>query len=152
MIHSCVTVDDFRPSLQTMLLNALVAIAVSLAAIWMLFALVLIIKRPDGATIAAAAKLPRELVSMARVLLRDDQLPRAAKARLWILLAYLVSPVDLIPDFVPVIGYADDVIVTAILLRGTVRSVGREALEDAWSGSEENLEVVRRLCGIAGQS
>lgn len=135
-----------------MLLDAFTAILISLAAVWFLLALTLIVKRPDKETIAAASKLPRELVAMARTLLREDRLPRGARVRLWILLVYLISPIDLVPDFVPLIGYADDVIITAILLRGTVRSVGPEALEDAWSGSEDNLEVVRRLCGIAGRS
>lgn len=135
-----------------MLWDALIAIAISLASIWLLLAIVLIVKRPDRDTIAAASKLPRELVSMARTLLRDDQLPRVAKIRLWILLGYLISPIDLVPDFVPLIGYADDVIVTAFLLRGTARSVGPDALANAWTGGEENLEVVLRLCGIAARS
>jgi uncharacterized membrane protein YkvA (DUF1232 family) len=84
-----------------------------------------------------------------RALLRDDALPRGARIRLWFLFGYLVSPVDLIPDFIPVIGYADDVIVTAILLRGTIRTIGVDALDAAWSGSEENLALVRQLCGVA---
>lgn len=134
-----------------MLLNALIVIAISVTAVWLSLAIVLVVKRPDRDTIIAASKIPGELVSMARALLREDQLPRAARVRLWFLIGYLISPIDLIPDFVPAIGYADDLIVAAILLRGTARSVGREALEDAWTGSTENLEVVLRLCGLAGQ-
>jgi uncharacterized membrane protein YkvA (DUF1232 family) len=131
-----------------MLIDALIALAISLLAIWLLLALVLLIKRPDRETIAAASRLPAELVRLARNLLRQDGLPRGARVRLWILLVYLISPIDLIPDFVPLIGYADDVIVTAILLRGAARSAGVESIETAWAGSEANFEVVLRLCGL----
>jgi uncharacterized membrane protein YkvA (DUF1232 family) len=128
--------------------DALLALVVSFIAVWLLLAIVLLVKRPDRETIAAASRLPGELIRMTRILLRDDALPRGARVRLWILLGYLISPIDLIPDFIPLIGYADDVIVTAILLRGTARSTGPEALEAAWPGSEANLEVVFRLCGL----
>ncbi|MBI2691270.1 MAG: DUF1232 domain-containing protein [Solirubrobacterales bacterium] len=135
-----------------MLVDALIAIVISLTVVWLVIALVLVVKRPDRETIAAVAKLPGELVSMIRTLLREDQLPRAARIRLWILLGYLISPIDLVPDFIPVIGYADDVIVTAILLRGTARSVGADALREAWPGSSDNLKAILRLCGISDRS
>jgi uncharacterized membrane protein YkvA (DUF1232 family) len=131
-----------------MLLDALIALAASLAALWLALAFILLVKRPDRATIIAASKLPGEIVSMTRALLRADQLPRGARVRLWILLVYLVSPIDLVPDFVPLIGYADDAIITAVLLRGTARSIGAKALENAWTGSEVNLAVLMKLCGI----
>lgn len=135
-----------------MLLDALIALLVSLAALWLVLAIVLIVKRPDSETIKSAAKLPHDLIAMIRTLLREDQIPRSARLRLWILLVYLISPIDLVPDFIPVIGYADDVVITAFLLRGTARAVGADALENAWSGGEENLQVVLRLCGLAGRT
>jgi uncharacterized membrane protein YkvA (DUF1232 family) len=134
------------------LLDALIGLAVSLVALWLLLAAVLIIKRPDRETIVAASRFPGELIGLVRNLLRDDALPRAARVRLWMLLGYLILPLDLVPDFIPVIGYADDVIVTAILLRGVVRAIGIESLEAAWPGTAANLEVVCRLCGIASSN
>lgn len=129
--------------------NALIAILVSLVAVWIALALVLLVRRPDRETISAAAKLPGDLVRLAHNLLRSDGLPRGARVRLWILLGYLISPIDLVPDFIPLIGYADDLIVTAILLRGTARSIGQDSLSAAWPGSDSNLEVVLRLCGLS---
>jgi uncharacterized membrane protein YkvA (DUF1232 family) len=48
--------------------------------------------------------------------------------RLWLLLAYLALPIDLVPDFIPMLGYADDAIVVAIVLRSVVRRAGADAL------------------------
>ena len=57
-------------------------------------------------------------------------------------------PIDLIPDFIPVVGYADDVLIVVIALRSVVRHAGVEALERDWSGTTEGLRVVRRLAGL----
>jgi uncharacterized membrane protein YkvA (DUF1232 family) len=56
-------------------------------------------------------------------------------------------PFDLVPDFIPVLGYADDVIVVAIALRSVVRHAGPAALERHWSGSPQGLGIVRLLSG-----
>ncbi len=64
------------------------------------------------------------------------------------LLAYLAMPIDLIPDFIPVLGYADDIIVIAYVLRSIVRISGPEALEGHWRGSSEGLRLLRQLTGI----
>jgi uncharacterized membrane protein YkvA (DUF1232 family) len=74
--------------------------------------------------------------------------PVAARARLWLLLAYLAMPIDLVPDFVPVVGYADDALLVAWALRSVVRAAGPEALERHWPGTPEGLDVVRRLARV----
>lgn len=66
------------------------------------------------------------------------------------LLVYLASPIDLIPDFIPVLGYADDAIVVAVALRSVVRSAGTEALTRHWPGTPEGLREVIRLAGVSG--
>jgi uncharacterized membrane protein YkvA (DUF1232 family) len=63
------------------------------------------------------------------------------------LIAYLLMPIDLVPDFIPVLGYADDAVVVALALRSVVRAAGPEALDRHWSGSEAGLAAVRRLAG-----
>jgi uncharacterized membrane protein YkvA (DUF1232 family) len=65
-----------------------------------------------------------------------------------LLLVYLALPVDLIPDFIPVLGYADDAIVVALALRSVTRRAGSEALDKHWPGSTESLQAVQRLAGI----
>ena len=78
----------------------------------------------------------------------DPGVPRGVRWRLWALLAYLVLPVDLVPDFVPVVGYADDAVVVALALRSVVRSAGPEALDRHWPGTPQGLRAVRRLAGL----
>lgn len=74
-------------------------------------------------------------------------MPRRVRIQLVLLIAYLVSPIDLIPDFVPVVGYADDVIIIAIVVRSVIRHAGWEVVARHWTGTPEGLRVVERLVG-----
>jgi uncharacterized membrane protein YkvA (DUF1232 family) len=76
-------------------------------------------------------------------------LPRGVRRRLALLLAYLAFPIDLVPDVVPVLGYADDVVVIALVLRSVVRRAGPAAVERHWTGTPAGLAFVRSLAGIA---
>ncbi|WP_235436302.1 YkvA family protein [Arthrobacter sp. RIT-PI-e] len=67
-------------------------------------------------------------------------------------MVYLVLPIDLVPDFLPVIGYADDVVLIAVVLRAVVRSAGQDALRRHWRGIDGGLRVVYALAGIGGRS
>ena len=68
---------------------------------------------------------------------------------MWLLLAYLLSPIDLIPDVIPVIGYADDVIVVLWAVRRIIRSVGPDAVQAHWSGDPTNLAALLELTGAS---
>ncbi|HZK35477.1 MAG TPA: DUF1232 domain-containing protein [Aeromicrobium sp.] len=104
---------------------------------------------PGQDQLKEALRFIPDLVRLLRRLVVDHTLPRGVRIRLGLLLAYLVMPIDLIPDFIPVVGYADDVLIVAIALRSVVRHAGVEALERHWSGTPEGLRVVRRLAGLA---
>jgi uncharacterized membrane protein YkvA (DUF1232 family) len=67
---------------------------------------------------------------------------------LGVLLVYLISPIDLIPDFIPILGYADDALVVAIALRFATRRAGREAIAQHWPGTPAGLTAVLRLAGL----
>ena len=75
-------------------------------------------------------------------------LPRGVRWRLGLLLGYLALPLDLVPDFIPVAGYADDALVVAWVLRSVVRAAGADALDRHWPGTPEGLATVRRLAGV----
>lgn len=92
-------------------------------------------------------RLLPDLVRLLRRLAADRSLPRGVGVRLLLLIAYLVSPLDLIPDFIPVIGYADDVIGVAFALRSVTRRAGPEAIECHWPGTPDGLRVIQRLAG-----
>jgi uncharacterized membrane protein YkvA (DUF1232 family) len=74
----------------------------------------------------------------------DGTLPRVVRVRLWLLLGYLALPIDLVPDFVPVLGHADDAIVVALVLRSVVRHAGAAAIDRHWPGTPEGLAALRR--------
>jgi uncharacterized membrane protein YkvA (DUF1232 family) len=78
-------------------------------------------------------------------LLRDPRVPRRAKATLALVLPYLAMPLDLIPDFIPVVGQLDDALLVVAVFGYVARSAGREVIEELWPGSETGLRVVLAL-------
>lgn len=93
-------------------------------------------------------RLVPDLLVLLRRLAGDRDLPRGVRWRLVGLLAYLALPVDLVPDFIPVVGYADDVVVVALVLRSVARRAGFDAVERHWPGDAAGLDAVRRLAGL----
>ena len=120
----------------------------SLLLVWLLMLAALWRARPDELTARGALRLLPDVLRLVRRLAADRSLPTAVRVRLWLLLAYLVSPIDLVPDFVPVLGYADDVVVVAWALRSVVRRAGREALIRHWPGEPAGLAAVGKLAGL----
>jgi uncharacterized membrane protein YkvA (DUF1232 family) len=120
-----------------------------LLGLWLLLLALLWRARPDELTARGALRLLPDVLRLVRRLAADGSLPRGVRIRLWLLLAYLVCPIDLVPDFVPVLGYGDDVVVVAWALRSVVRRAGREALTRHWPGEPAGLVMVGRLAGLS---
>jgi len=78
----------------------------------------------------------------------DPVLPKAAKIALAAAVLYLVSPVDLIPDFIPVLGYLDDLLIAAIIVDGMLNFVNRGLVLKYWPGSPESLEGIARSARV----
>lgn len=95
-----------------------------------------------------ALRLAPDLVRLLRRLAADPAVPRGVRWRLGLTAAYLALPLDLVPDAIPVAGWADDAIVVALALRAVVRRAGPAAIEAHWPGTPEGLRVVRRLAGL----
>ena len=113
-----------------------------LVASWAL--LVLLARRlPPGILRDLAAFIPDCLTTVRR-LRKDPRVPRRAKIAVLIAGIWVASPIDLIPEFLPVIGPLDDVVVVALALRYAGRQVPREVLLAAWPGEPRLLE---RLLG-----
>jgi uncharacterized membrane protein YkvA (DUF1232 family) len=91
-----------------------------------------------------------DCVVLGKRLLVDPTVPRRAKVVVALLVAYLALPVDLVPDFIPVAGQADDAIVAALALRYMLRFVSTETLEACWPGPEVSLRLLLRLAGKPG--
>ena len=108
--------------------------------------LVLLARRlPPGLLKDLAGFIPA-CVAMARTLRRDPRVPRRAKVAVVIAGLYALSPIDLIPEFLPVIGPLDDVVVVALLIRYAARRVPAEVLFEAWTGDPR---LLARLIGVS---
>ena len=92
----------------------------------------------------AMAAVPQLSVLVYR-LLRDPAVPRRRKALAAVAVAYVVSPIDLIPDFIPVIGAMDDLIMLALAAHMLIESVPDEVQQAYWEGSEDLFELIRGL-------
>jgi uncharacterized membrane protein YkvA (DUF1232 family) len=125
--------------------TALIALA-AVVAVYALAVLVLYLAGRRGDARALARFVPDCLVLFKR-LLGDPAVPRARKVMLGLLIAYLASPIDLVPDFIPVAGQLDDAILVGLVLRGLVRGGGPEVVRRHWPGPEESLRLVLRLSG-----
>ena len=96
---------------------------------------------------AVAGFIPDCLVLVGR-LARDSRIALPRRAALWLLLGYLALPIDLIPDFLPVVGVADDAVLLAVALRLLARGAGPEMLRQAWPGPEASLRLILRAAGL----
>ena len=119
----------------------LIAVGVIVAS-WALLA-VLARRLPPGAAKDLATVLPA-CVTTARKLRRDPRVPRRAKVAVAIAGLWVLSPIDLIPEFLPIIGPLDDVIVVALAFRYAARQIPRAVLFEAWPAEPRILE---RLLG-----
>jgi len=116
--------------------------------IWAVLVAVLWLTKPGEYDVKEALRLLPDLVRLIKRLATDPDTPRGVRIRLVLLLAYLAMPIDLIPDFVPVLGYADDAIIVALVLRSATRSAGTYALAKHWPGTAEGLTALKRLCRL----
>jgi uncharacterized membrane protein YkvA (DUF1232 family) len=98
---------------------------------------------PPGRTRELVAFAPNCVILIQR-LRRDHRLPIRGRLALGLALAYLVSPIQIIPNFIPVIGQTDDILVLMGALRYTCRHLQRGAVEEAWPGDPKYLN---RLLG-----
>ena len=135
------------PNWAVAVIGAVVGILLLWAAL-VVFVLAESRKSGDPAATKDLLRLVPDVVRLVKRLVYDPQVPRGTRVWLAILLGYLVMPIDLIPDFIPVIGYADDAIITALILRKATRSAGADAIERHWPGTPEGLRAVRRLAGV----
>lgn len=93
---------------------------------------------------ALAGFIPDCIVLISR-LMRDPRVPRRRKLLLAALVGYLALPFDLVPDFIPVAGQLDDVLVVALVLRLLLRSESADLLREHWPGPERSLALLLQL-------
>ncbi len=139
----------FGADTQAMDLSILGAIILGLVAVWALLLVVLWLIRPRDVRAAELVRLVPDLLRLVRDLIVDGSAPRGVRVALVVLLAWLVNPIDLIPEFIPVLGPLDDVIVAVVILRYVRRRLGEAELRRRWRGTAEGWALVERL--LAGR-
>ncbi len=115
----------------------LLAYAVLLLLLW-LYAR----RHPETVTMKDALRLLPDLLRLIRRLAADHSVAVGIRVRLVLLLAYLLSPIDLVPDFIPVVGYADDAVIVALVLRSVIKRAGEDAVRRHWPGTPAGLDII----------
>ena len=138
----------WAPSLTSFWWDLLLGTVTTLLLAWLALVVVLVVARPRAGALREALRLLPDVLRLVRRLAADRALPRGVRVRLGLLLAYLAFPIDLIPDFIPVLGYADDAIIVIAVLRGVVRRAGIDAVRAHWPGTDDGFAAVCRLAGV----
>ena len=127
--------------------TVVVSIAAGLLVAWALLLVVLWLVRPRDVGLRDLVAVVPDVLRLVRSLLGDRTAPLGVRLALGGLLVWLLSPIDLIPEFIPVLGPLDDVIVAVLVLRYVQRRLGTDELQRRWPGSEPGLALLLRLIG-----
>jgi uncharacterized membrane protein YkvA (DUF1232 family) len=130
------------------LITVVIGLISALLALWLMLLIGLAWLRPQGSTLRDAARIVPDTARLIHRLARDRSLGRGVRIRLFVLLAYLALPIDVVPDIIPVLGYADDAIIIAVVLRSVTRHAGPEVVRQHWPGTAEGLLALARLCRL----
>ena len=123
-------------------MDTLIGIALGLAAAWVLFVALLWILRPRDVRLGELVRVVPDVLRLVRDLLADSSVPVSVRLLLVFLLAWLLSPVDLIPEFIPILGPLDDVVIAVLVLRHVRRRLGEDDLRRRWRGTPEGFALL----------
>lgn len=121
----------------------------SLAAVWLAFVAILCAFRPRDVRLGQLVRIVPDVLRLLRSLIGDRTSPLGVRVAVGGLLLWFLNPVDLIPEFIPVLGPLDDVVVAVLVLRYVRRRLGDDELRRRWSGTPEGYGL---LSGILGSS
>jgi len=122
-------------------------VLVGLVALWAALLVLFWFLRPRGVPVRELLRVVPDVIRLLRALLRDGTVPLDARLVLVGLLAWIISPIDLIPEFIPVLGPLDDVVVAVVAMRYVRRRVGIEGIRARWAGTEDGFALLLRVIG-----
>lgn len=128
-------------------MELIVAIVVGLIALWAVLLLLFWALRPKNVSVRDLLGLVPDAVRLLRSIIGDKGAPPDVRLVLVGLLAWILSPIDLIPEFIPVLGPIDDVVVAVVAMRYVRRRVGVEDLRRRWTGTPEGFALLIRVIG-----
>ena len=125
----------------------LVGIAIGLVALWAGLLLLFWLVRPKGVAVREILAVVPDIVRLLRALIADPNVPVDVRLALVALVVWILSPIDLIPEFIPGLGPLDDVIVAVVAMRYVRRRVGINAIRARWPGSDDGFALLARVIG-----
>ncbi len=128
-------------------MDILVGIVAAVVALWIACIVLFWFARPRGVPAREILGTVPDVLRLLRGLITDSTVPLDVRLVLVALAAWIVSPIDLIPEFIPVLGPLDDIVVAVVALRYVRRRVGAESLRARWPGSPEGWAVLAKVLG-----
>ena len=127
--------------------SVVVGAVIALVAAWALLIALLWFLRPRDVRLRELIGVVPDVLRLVRDLISDRSTPTGVRFALIVLLVWLVSPIDLIPEFIPVLGPLDDVVVAVLVLRYVRRRLGEEQLRRRWRGSADGFALLTAVIG-----
>ena len=128
-------------------LGWIAGLALALVAVWVLLLVVFWLFRPKDVSVREILRVIPDILRLLRALVTDGAVPLDARLVLVGLIAWIVSPIDLIPEFIPGLGPLDDVIVAIVAMRYVRRRIGFPAIRARWVGTDDGLRLLARVIG-----
>ena len=128
-------------------MEVLIEIAVGLILVWILLVALLWILRPRDARLADLIRIVPDVLRLARSLIGDRSVPLGVRAALVGMVAWVVNPLDLIPEFILILGPLDDVVVAVLVLRYVRRRLGDDQLSRRWPGTPQGYVLLGGIIG-----
>jgi uncharacterized membrane protein YkvA (DUF1232 family) len=129
-------------------LRVILGILVGIALLWAVVLMLFWFFRPKGVSMREIIRIVPDVLRMLRSIVRDPASPLDVRLVLVGLLAWIVSPIDLIPEFIPVLGPMDDAVVAVVALRYVRRRVGVGAMRARWPGTDDGFALLGRIVGF----
>jgi uncharacterized membrane protein YkvA (DUF1232 family) len=127
--------------------STIVMLLVALVSLWAVFLVIFWLLRPKGVTVRELVGLIPDILRLLRALIGDRTAPPDVRLVLIGLVAWILSPIDLIPEFIPVLGPMDDVVVAIVAMRYVRRRVGTADLRRRWTGSDAGFAMLLSVIG-----
>ena len=127
--------------------RTLATIGLGILAVWAILIGLLFAFRPRGVPLRELVRVIPDVVRLVRALIGDPVVPLPVKVALVSLMVWLLSPIDLIPEFIPVLGPVDDAVMAVLVLRYVRRRLGIEALQSRWAGTPQGFALLTRIIG-----
>ncbi|HEY2887244.1 MAG TPA: YkvA family protein [Candidatus Limnocylindrales bacterium] len=128
----------------------LLEVLLGLLALWLLALVAFWLLRPRGVAAGDAVRVLPDTLRLIRTLITDRAVPLDVRITLVVMLVWLISPIDLIPEFIPVLGPIDDLVVAVAAMRYVRRRLGSAELRRRWPGSEAGFDTLTRIVGTGG--